>query len=107
MDRTGRKKTRGVGGSGTILLFRDRPIATRGTHTVVMLTDLDCHPAAFRQGGDQSGNHAGFAYAARVSADDDEGHEDRRSVVVDLCWLTDCLGQFCFTRQRSTTGYRL
>src|SRR5947207_2749147 len=41
---------------------------------LTVLGDFQGGPVKFRQGGDQAGNHAGFPYAARVSADDDEGH---------------------------------
>src|SRR5580704_10225164 len=42
--------------------------------TMPVLRNLDRSPIELRQSGDQSSHNAGLAYAARVSADHDDGH---------------------------------
>src|ERR1700693_1673353 len=41
---------------------------------VAILRNFQGRPVVFRQSGDQACDYAGLADAARVSADDDEGH---------------------------------
>ena len=54
---------------GTIADF-----AVGGANAVSVLGNLEGSPVELRRGSDESGDDAGFADAAGVSADDDEGH---------------------------------
>src|SRR5664279_5036661 len=82
---TREKKARGVTLAAAIALFRYRPtvvvggavaeFAVDGTNPVSVLGDLDGRPVKLGECGNQTGDHAGFAHAARVSANDDDGHE--------------------------------
>src|ERR1035437_642536 len=79
------EKARGVAVAAAITLFGYRPtvvvggavaeFAVGGTNAVSVLRDLDGRPVKLGERGNQAGDHAGLAYAARMSADDDEGHE--------------------------------
>src|ERR1019366_894092 len=79
------EKARGVAVAAAITLFGHGPtvvvggavaeFAVGGTNAMSVLRDLDGRPVKLGEGGDQAGDHTVLAYAARVSADDDEGHE--------------------------------
>ena len=86
---TGDEKTRTVGDSteavaGFIVLFGDGPGvvsggavaggAVGGADAVAVLGDFESGPVEIGQGSDEAGDDAGFADAARVSADDEDGH---------------------------------
>jgi hypothetical protein len=47
-----------------------------GANSVAELRDLYRCPMALMERGDQAGDYAGFADAARVAADNDDGHTD-------------------------------
>ena len=49
-------------------------LAVQRTDSVAVLRDLERSPTAFGQGGNEAGNYAGLAYAAGMSADDDDCH---------------------------------
>src|SRR6476469_4752917 len=82
--RTRGQKTRTVRISGAISLFGNCPalIGRRAVtwlpvpraNAVPMLGDFEPCPIVFAQGSDESGDHAGLAHVARVSADHDDGH---------------------------------
>src|ERR1017187_8514699 len=81
----GEKKARGVAISAAIALFGHGPtvvvggavaeFAVGGTNPVSVLGDLDGRPVKLGESGNQTGDHAGLAHAARVSANDDDGHK--------------------------------
>src|SRR3954463_3106899 len=49
-------------------------LAVGGAEAVSVWRDLEGGPVHLGQGGDEAGDDAGFADAARVSADDEDGH---------------------------------
>ena len=69
---------------------------------MAMLRDLEGRPVKFRQGGDKTGNDAGFADAAGVPADDYERHFGRWSFVP---WsLAYSFGFDCFASRDKTAN---
>jgi hypothetical protein len=81
MIGSGNQETRGVGFARTVFLFRDSPGVMAGravasfsigrANAVTVLRDLHGGPMEITESGDQSGNDAGFADVASVSADDE------------------------------------
>ena len=81
----GYQKPRRVAFAAAVAFFGDGPrvivglaiarLAVGRADAVTILRDLDGGPVHFGQRGDDAGDDAGFAYAARVSADHDDCHD--------------------------------
>ena len=81
---SGDQETRSVRLAGAVFFFRHSPgmigggtvagLAVGGADAVSVLSDFESGPMEAGQGGDETGNDAGFADAAGVSADDENGH---------------------------------
>src|ERR1035438_1660815 len=70
-------------GGGTVAGF-----AVGGADAVSVLSDFESGPVEAGQGGDETGNDAGLADAAGVSADDEDGHEGSSWPLALSCQLS-------------------
>jgi hypothetical protein len=81
---SGDQEARSVGFAGAVFFFRHSPgmigggavagCAVGGADAVSVLRDFEGGPVEGGQGGDETGDDAGLAYAAGVSANDEDGH---------------------------------
>src|ERR1700733_4478390 len=87
MHRSCDEKPRRIRIFRPVALLRDRPgmigrcavtgLTIRRANAVAVLRNLDRRPVEFGQRRDQASDHAGFAHAAGMSANDDDGHKIR------------------------------
>ena len=95
MGGAGGQETRAIGFAGAVSFFGHGPgvvgggavtgFAIGGADVVPMLRDLEGGPAEFGQGRDQAGDDAGFANAAGMAADDEDGHSALLQALIS--WL--------------------
>src|SRR5205807_2401514 len=82
---SGNQKSRGIALAAQVALVAERAEVVIAGVTIARLAvcradpmpelcDFERSPVQLRQRSDQTSYHAGFAYAARMSADNDNGH---------------------------------